>query len=286
VSGSTLLRHEIERWQDGGDSVVWVKVPSVPASGSVTLHMYANNAGAPAPAASFGHEVWTGFEAVFHLDTDGDDSTANALTGSHSTSDTAGVVGGGQLFDGTNDAIVYGDDLDLLRNVGEVTASAFVRPDSVGGSERVVFGLSIASATDTENSRASLVITAESVWNGGGRSADTDAWQGSPTTTGPTQGDPVHVALRIRYGTDEVEVLVDGAALASNATPSFSVATTSNTPARKLVIGAQDDGDTSEWSGLIDELRLSGSWRSDGWLRVEAAAQRANFTTVSNEETP
>ncbi|RLF14324.1 MAG: hypothetical protein DRJ97_06460 [Thermoprotei archaeon] len=41
--GLTLLSYWVERWSSGGESIVWVKVPAIPAGGSKTIYMYYGN---------------------------------------------------------------------------------------------------------------------------------------------------------------------------------------------------------------------------------------------------
>jgi len=69
-SGGNLLPHEIERWNTSGSSIVWVKMPSLSSSASVTLSW----GDVDAPAASGG--VWDDdFLHVFHF---GDDAKKNS----------------------------------------------------------------------------------------------------------------------------------------------------------------------------------------------------------------
>jgi hypothetical protein len=63
--GQTILPHEIDRWQPGGDSFVWVKVPTI--DGTNTDHLwlyYGNKAVADVQNAA---AVWNGFLGVYHL---------------------------------------------------------------------------------------------------------------------------------------------------------------------------------------------------------------------------
>jgi len=41
--GITLLPYWIEKWVQGGDSILWIKIPEIPANGQVKIYMYYGN---------------------------------------------------------------------------------------------------------------------------------------------------------------------------------------------------------------------------------------------------
>ena len=41
--GITLLPYWIKKWVQGGDSVLWIKIPEIPANGQVKIYMYYGN---------------------------------------------------------------------------------------------------------------------------------------------------------------------------------------------------------------------------------------------------
>ena len=68
ADGVTVLTHQIESWNPGGDSYIWVKVPSV-AIGADSITMYYGNAAAAAPGSGTG--VWSnGYRAVYQFGAD------------------------------------------------------------------------------------------------------------------------------------------------------------------------------------------------------------------------
>ena len=73
-----LLDSEVDTWNTNGESLVWVKVPSLNASTKITAYYGWNMACSVTPSA-----VWAnGFVGVWHLDEDGlvqNDSTANRI---------------------------------------------------------------------------------------------------------------------------------------------------------------------------------------------------------------
>ena len=89
---ATLLSHEIESWNPGGTSYVWVRVPRIDGSSSTDfIYLYYDKTGALDAQDPPG--VWSaGYLAVWHLDDQPIaanavlDSTANAKHGSGSAS--------------------------------------------------------------------------------------------------------------------------------------------------------------------------------------------------------
>ncbi|MGB5756752.1 MAG: DUF2341 domain-containing protein, partial [Acidimicrobiales bacterium] len=148
ADGITRLVHEIESWDPGSGTLeAWVRVPTVTAGSSTTIHLYYGAADAPA------HEdiraTWPDpMEAVWHLDRDPsgtapqiDDSSArnhDGLSGGGMTAgDLApGLIGGAIDFDGVDDRFQV-DSFDLI-GATEVTISAWVNLDTSTGNARIV----------------------------------------------------------------------------------------------------------------------------------------------------
>ena len=144
------LPYEIERWDSlGGNAEIWVKIDTV----------YGNNAnqhiemywGAPAASSiSNGSEVFdtaNGFSAVWHLNNDYGDATSGKHNGtSIGATDSAGIIGGAQKFDGSSYIQVPG----LLGEPQSITLSAWVHLDSAVryGQEIVSLGDEVAIRAD------------------------------------------------------------------------------------------------------------------------------------------
>ncbi len=102
VSGAAL-DFEIDTWDTTGESLIWVKVPSL--SGNATTIIFRWNDAAP--AAHTPSATWSGFAGVWHLNEENagavtiSDSTANGVNGTaHSTSSSKadGKVGRARLI--------------------------------------------------------------------------------------------------------------------------------------------------------------------------------------------
>ena len=110
--GVTVLSHEVELWNESGDSFVWLKVPQIPPGdqGMPTIDLYFGNDEAPdtsEPAA-----VWTaGFTSVHHMGSMADATgTGHDGTPLGGPVEVPGFVGRGTLFDGVDDHIVLPDE--------------------------------------------------------------------------------------------------------------------------------------------------------------------------------
>jgi hypothetical protein len=100
---SVELPYEIEKWEYGGDSYIWVQLPSVSSGSDTTFELYYGN-----PSVHDAQDsiiLWNDYNFVHHLEeTSGIvyDSSGNANHGTYSGSSLSdsGIVDGGCGFDG------------------------------------------------------------------------------------------------------------------------------------------------------------------------------------------
>ena len=79
---TTTLNYDIERWNASGESLVWVRIPSVAASSTMVIYMYYKNSSATDGQAAT--TVWSGFSGVWNMKKSGSnyiDSTGSGKTG-------------------------------------------------------------------------------------------------------------------------------------------------------------------------------------------------------------
>jgi hypothetical protein len=139
-SSDTQLSYEIDSWNEEGVSSIWVKVPLIGADTTVSIYMYYGNSSATDNQNPT--DVWgNGYAAVYHLSEQGGglsedfkDSTVNenyGIGGGGSVDATptqsSGVVGFSQNFDGSNDYILLGNP-EALRITGDMSISMFINP--------------------------------------------------------------------------------------------------------------------------------------------------------------
>jgi len=135
----TSLNYEFDRWNNGGTTEIWVRIPSIAASSSAGFfYMYYNN-----PAAADGQNatgVWTNYWSVWHLGNDPTaaapqytDSTGNGRNGSalNSPTRTTGQIGLAVDLNGATDAVDINQDLSTGMG-SDTTFSAWMRTTQVG----------------------------------------------------------------------------------------------------------------------------------------------------------
>ena len=166
------LRHEIEAWNPGGTSVVWVNLPTV---GGVFDSSFTLEYGRPPPDEPLLYG-WNGYSSVWHMQ--GDPSDAKAVSpdsgGAHDlhfyeTED------GIEAIDGVLDQGVALTSGDLLRTwtsysplhfQEEFTLEAWVRPGETSRGDIAGQSLSIALSIGTDGvARAGMRPYGESGWD-------------------------------------------------------------------------------------------------------------------------
>jgi hypothetical protein len=281
---STLLPYEIERWQPGGTSVVWVKVPSIAPgenAGHFTMYYGSSDASSQEDPA----EVWSnGYLAVWHLD-DLQDALGNRALESTGTQVVDGRIGGARLFDGSSTRmVVAGDPLpDLFE--GGATISAWIRPDGWGGSSfgRIIEscsgaltqeGWSFSVANPPESPTAIRFahdfVDERGEWRTGRGSMTLGQWH------------LVAVAYSTAASTDP-RFTIQGATAAFDTyfSPAGAPVQSSTSP---TTIGAQGSAELRFFDGIIDELRISTVVRSEAWLELQYRSMSDELLVYGDEE--
>ena len=95
----TLLSYDVDTWNTNGESVVWLKIPTLPTAGR-TVKMYWNLAEGHVAPENDATKVWSAYAGVWHMGggsinpTRDSTGNANAATIGSASSSTNGVVGG------------------------------------------------------------------------------------------------------------------------------------------------------------------------------------------------
>lgn len=153
VTGAgTVCDYWIQTWNTSGTSIIWVEIPSLPASSTLDLYMYYGKEGASAASSdddTFSKDYGeSGLAALWHMDegsgTTTGDSSGNGNTATFRASGEPAWVGsdGGQwdgrsdvtfangdslLFDGSNDRLSVSDS-PSLGITEDITLEAWVKP--------------------------------------------------------------------------------------------------------------------------------------------------------------
>ncbi len=135
----TALNYEFDKWNSGGTSEIWIRVPSIAVSSSAGfIYLYYNNPSATDVQNSSG--VWTNFWSVWHLGEDPagtapqyKDSSAGARnsTATNSLNRTTGQIGDAADLNGATDSINVNTDLSVVLGASS-TFSCWMRTSQTG----------------------------------------------------------------------------------------------------------------------------------------------------------
>ncbi len=282
-----LLPHEIESWEPGGDSSLWVRVPSIEAD-STSDHiwlLYGNPdvaASDPAPET-----VWSSYAAVYHLgarsDNDVKDSTAQGYHGLEMGASSApGFIGGAHAFDGVSQYIDLGTERNFLRGVAGATLELWARPEAVGFD--VMLGVSTHSDLAAGYpSRATANFTADGTVEGGARSLDEGVLTTVTTADPVALGEWIWVVVVIDFAGDRIDVFLNGELSATGSQLGLQPGTP-DTSSSQATIGADEQRDRDYFTGLIDEVRIAERAQSPDWIAAQYAAMTGSLVGFAAPE--
>jgi hypothetical protein len=281
ADGSTELNYEIEQWNPGGSSYVWVQVPQLSAGSSIWA--YWGNAGAAAGPAGYtiNGAVWptNAFAAVWHMNQPNTtDSTANGNNGmgNGSVSGEPGIVGNAQNMAGDSGRVSIPNSSSLSFTTTQATYSGWVCFNTLSSGEQVIMRKAQnreLGFSDPGHVRDMLSTTGTSGWTAGNDdpvgspiagqwyylaftyngSVIRNFWNGSPlnaghAVTGTINGDPYTVGLGAYNG---------------------------NTDGGPITLGLD---------AIVDEVRVEQVFRSPNWILATylTVASNASFSAYGS----
>ncbi|MBL7688723.1 MAG: DUF2341 domain-containing protein, partial [Bdellovibrionaceae bacterium] len=275
----TALSYQIEKWDEAGTSIVWVKVPTLSAYPTKTsIWMYYGNAVASDAQSS---ATWdANHRGVWHLSGNGNDATSNANNGTVTGAvSAASQVGNGLSFSAAGDRVLLPDN--MISNNSVATIEGWFKTSAT---DVPIFGWSSTAYPTVPG--GSFVPTFYVGTDGKLRG---EQWMGSttPITTSGTVNDGAwhHVALVINSTTQSL--YLDGQ-LAGTLAGTVSL----YTPMKHyigLAYGGAWPATAGGWrtlNGSVDELRISTNARSADWIQASYLSARDELTTFRSEETP
>lgn len=272
ADNTTELKYEIELWDETGTSIVWVRVPQVDAGSSTDLiWLYYNNSTASGQQSSANTTaVWSNdYLAVWHLNGDGADSTGNYSMTDNGTGNTVGMVGNGRSFAGG----AYLEFAGLLGTLQELSISAWANLTTNG-----VDGAEVVSMGDY-----SLIRLDSSGTNTRGVFRRTANWE---ATNDPT----TYTGTGWHYFAYSYSDLANAQALYTDQTQTMTSAFTHSidwTVALGTVTRIGSHADASgdfNFTGQIDEARISGTARSQSWIRAQYRSMSGAFQNYGAAE--
>jgi len=267
ADGSTLP-HEIETWNPGGVSSLWVYVPRIDGA-STADHIFMYYGDPETTVAENEAAVWSAYRAVYHLDQAGtvNDSTAQAFDGTSVGATAAeGRIGQAHQFNGTDQYVNLGANRDFLTGVGSFTAEAWVAPGTLVNAG-IALGISIGGA---DSSRAQLRVSPELIVNGGARTQDAGTLLAIDAGT-LTALEWSWIAMAIDFGADTITIYQNGAQVGAAADLGFNP-TTPATASLQSSIGVDENLTQNFWLGRIDEVRVATTAMSISWVSAQYAS--------------
>jgi uncharacterized repeat protein (TIGR01451 family) len=278
ADGTTVLAHEIERWDAAGSSYVWVRVSQIDgASNADYIWLYYGNASAPDGQNATG--TWdSNYRGVWHLSENATagqttpdlhiDSTSNHNDGTQYQNFTApGQIANGQGFDGVNDYIGRVNPTNMPNTNAPMTLEvwAYYTSNPTGNRNLILVFQDPGSAVQLGFRNGSSVMA----WT----------WGGNPLVTYPafpTANAWHHYAYT--YDGTTNRLYVDGV-LRNTSTAALQAGTVTN-----VAINI-DDRWNECFNGSIDEARVSGVARSADWIAAQWRSMNDTFITFSSPVT-
>jgi uncharacterized repeat protein (TIGR01451 family) len=285
--GVTKLSHEIERYDNvNGRIVAWVNIPSI--SDGTVIYIYYGN---PTVADQWDTEnTWdSSYQGVWHLaedpsiSTDGDcgggtaeicDSTINNNDGDSNggmTSDdqVAGQVNGSLDFDGVNDYVDLGNNINLTENF---TVESWINARSFPPTWpdwRTIVG-------DRWEWQLEVTDTARVIFRRWG------PYQALQSTTTLSTNRWYHIVVTLSSApTNNLEIYINGT---SDVIGDMQTPLNTNTDST-LRISGRIQSDIDWFDGYIDEVRISTTVRSGDWIKTSYNNQSnpGSFYSMSSE---
>ena len=266
-----LLAHEIDTWNTNGVSSVWVKIPSLTASTTIKAHY-----GCVKPIVPKVESVWdSDYVGVWHMgeqklplaDSTGASRDITSADGSGIGYGVAGIAGGAVDFGATGAGrCVNADDHANLDGFQKMTIEAWTYQASrPTGSDK---NTGILGKRNSASSQASYYLYDN------GDAQQTSFYVSSSGSSSQAAGNLVPTALNV--WNHQVHTF-DGSQSANNAkgylNGEYKSSGTANVSqifagSAELHIGSFQSGDTRNFPGRIDEVRISKCVRSADWIKA------------------
>ena len=259
-TGQTKYDREIEKYTSAtGELEAWVRIPSLSTSADTIIYMYYGNAAASETNST---GVWdSNYKEVLHMgETSGNnlDSTSNGADATPTAlSAITGEVDGGQSFNGSTSVATVSNSSVAV--TGDKTIEAWINLNSPSSSSRIIAdnidGTNMYQITTCQGGGCGTQSIDDQIDDSGGhhdievRGLSNNTWY--------------HVADTFKASGSIHTVYLNGASRNDSST-------TLQTPsATGLCIGEKCGTSPDLYTGSLDEIRISNSARTSGWIATE-----------------
>ncbi len=269
------LNHEVESWDVGGESCVWVQVPELPDGGTHIRAFWGNAAAGPNTLAP---QTWSAdFEGVWHMtEVSAQDSTPHARHGVASGVPTLtnGQINGSVNFVEANNDFVAATGYKGLVGTDARTLSAWIKTTD-GDASVMSWGNNSAGqkwnfrVQSANGTNGAIRVEVNGGYNVGVTPVNDDQWHYIAATFA-NDGTP---------NVQDVVLYVDGTTNGSSASLSQVI----NTASSADVLIGQDFGNR-KFNGPVDEARISSVVRSEDWIKAcyDNQKQGSSFLSFSD----
>jgi len=287
----TYLPYEIDTWNSGADSYVWVLVPQIDNSDTDYMYAYYGTPVRNIPENNF-RDTWADYTGVWHAGSTGDSSPAKLghPEDKGAVFNTPGKVGNAYSIPDSSPLGTL--DVNYLTvypktPTGSYTIEAWVyKTTPYTANEYPIF----KRYNETSNPLASLInnvgLSADGIWNLFRTSFPTVGAIGNPSAYIAT--DPLNIWSYVvgRHQWDSqsssgvLDIFKAGSKVGSTPNPTVGAESLSTTPFR---VGGGPR--RVSWGGYIDELRISEIARTDAWIKASYKSindPRGNLTSFTN----
>jgi hypothetical protein len=273
-STGEVLSYEIEKWDPSGTSYIWVKIPQI-SQNSNTDFVYLYYGNSSAEDAQSPTEVWSNsYAGVWHMNNNPQSSQVLDSLGVHNGAPTGvmdesqavdGLLGKGLDFSGSN-TVELGDSASLKPS--NITLEAWVKP------EYFDYYLGIISSMQGWGSGFSLHIHPDRP------GAMVSGAYLNSSTVDPEVEVWYHIVATHNDSNEENILYVDGTSHKS------SIRDVTYLDGAVTTIGCFYTSGSLKFNGIIDEIRISNTVRSAGWVAANHAAEKEDdvFCSYSDIE--
>jgi hypothetical protein len=267
---TTKLDHEIEKYVSAtGEIEMWVRIPTLSHTVDTVIYMYFNNSGISTTQEN-ATGVWdSNYKAVWHMDaatgSNQPDSTSNAQTAVQNNSPLQGVgeIDGGFSFDGLADYFsVAGAAVDIT---GDKTIELWMNAESFSIDANGADPRILINNIDGTNAYQFALDNA----GGGTIGFAVNDSTGQHIIANQTSNISTWYHLVGTYvaSTHAVALYINGVSVANNGSLSLGLGTSS-----LFNIGRRTDA-LGYYLGIMDEVRVSNTVRSAGWIATAYNSQ-------------